>query len=635
MTEQFAAAPINPIVSIQPLATSSPGRDATSVPPQLAKLAPGTLLEGFVVNRDAQNNPILRTTLGDVQLKSDVFVKTGSELVIRVDTTQESRARIITIDGVTPQDYAARNSRGLTQDTIAPSQLLSRTPGAAPGVVTPAQPSTQPLLQGVVLNQSPPSANSPFITAFPNAALTVPPPLLKLQAGAMLKVSVLSLQLPQHLLTRQASPAAALPGQTPPSAPGAAGANHATTSASASATPGAAVPSPAPGAPSSTLQSAEMANAQTARIAQGQPSAAMPANVSALRPLPYAATPMSASATNVPAASHFVAATHSAPPVPASSPVSPGGSSANNPPPSPVSAAGLPALVIGHERDGANIVQTGFGTLKLYTTAPLPLQSQVSLQVEPGTPRPAPLPGEAEATTDSDSPLSVFSRRWPGLEELVRLVHSDDAALGRELLQSLPQMGPKFTSSLLFFLAAVKGGELRQWLGGRTTERLDARFPEATARLRGDFMQMQQLFVNSPIDQWAGTMLPLLHGNQLDYARLYVRDESGGDGGEKASGRGQGQRFIVELELSHLGDMQFDGFVRDRNAAKQFDLIIRTARALPNEVSAEIRTRFDDAMGATGYTGYLAYQHGAQHFVRPLATMHKPNAPDAEHPLLA
>ena len=41
MAEQFAAPPINPIVSIRPLTTPSSGRDATAVPAQLANLPPG------------------------------------------------------------------------------------------------------------------------------------------------------------------------------------------------------------------------------------------------------------------------------------------------------------------------------------------------------------------------------------------------------------------------------------------------------------------------------------------------------------------------------------------------------------------------------------------------------------------
>ena len=205
MAEQFAAPPINPIVSIRPLTTPSSGRDATAVPAQLANLPPGTTLQGFVVNRDAQSNPILRTPVGDLQLQSDVFVKTGSEMVIRVDATSETRARIVTIDGMPPQEYATNNLRGLVQDTIMPATRLPvlEQPGApAPAVPSAGtQPAQIPVLQGAVVNTQLPAANHPLFTATPATAL--PAGLLTLQAGAMLKVSVLQLELPTQIYAQR------------------------------------------------------------------------------------------------------------------------------------------------------------------------------------------------------------------------------------------------------------------------------------------------------------------------------------------------------------------------------------------------------------------------------------------------
>jgi hypothetical protein len=109
-------APVNTVITIQPVATAIPNRDSAPGANPLATLPAGTTVEGFVVNRDAQNNPILRTPLGDLRITSDVFLKTGSEVVFRVDTSQASLARIVTVDGLSPQEYSAQSSRGLTQD---------------------------------------------------------------------------------------------------------------------------------------------------------------------------------------------------------------------------------------------------------------------------------------------------------------------------------------------------------------------------------------------------------------------------------------------------------------------------------------------------------------------------------------
>ena len=73
------------------------------LPPELANLPKGTLIEGFVVNRDAQGNPILRTSGGDVLVKSELFLKTGSEVLIRLGGSTpaqggQSSARIVSVD---------------------------------------------------------------------------------------------------------------------------------------------------------------------------------------------------------------------------------------------------------------------------------------------------------------------------------------------------------------------------------------------------------------------------------------------------------------------------------------------------------------------------------------------------------
>ncbi|MFO0109740.1 MAG: hypothetical protein ACK52W_04300, partial [Alphaproteobacteria bacterium] len=123
--------PVNAAITIQPLANAVASREG-SIPPALQGLAVGALVKGFVVNRDAAKNPILRTPQGDLIVKSEIFLKTGSDVVVRVDPTQPSLARIITIDGLTPADYALKAQAVLpVEDTILTSALLPRPPVAA------------------------------------------------------------------------------------------------------------------------------------------------------------------------------------------------------------------------------------------------------------------------------------------------------------------------------------------------------------------------------------------------------------------------------------------------------------------------------------------------------------------------
>lgn len=579
MVEQFAAPPINPIISITPLSTTAPNRDSSGVPPALANLPPGTTLEGFVVNRDATNNPILRTSLGDLQMQSDVFVKTGSQMVIRVDATSDTRARIVTIDGLPPQDYAAQNTRGLTQDTIMTPQLLQRPTATAPGAL-PMEGKPLPL-QAMLLASPAQSAPNPLFMQMPGASAPIPAALTKLQAGAALKVMILQMDLPSQIQSASSQPE--LPQS--PLAPAS------TRTATPNPTPLNTPPATQPG-----IQQSSMASPQAARVAQQQYPLMPEANAPQLGRVPVM-MPGQVTAKTIP--SHL-------PSVPAAHPAE--------------LPKGIPALVIGHEGDGGNIVQTSFGMLKIYTPAPLPVHTKLTVQAEVET-KPTP-PQSLTPTTvsggDSES-LSTLSREWPHLTEALSLLAAQDPTGGRDTMQMLPHLGPKLTSGLIFFLAAVKGGDIRQWMGGRRFDQLELKMPELAAKLKGDMVQLQQLFLHSPLDQWSGVMLPMLHGDQLNFARLYVRNEAEDKGSKSSGGKSNEQRFVVDINLSHLGEMQFDGFVRQTQPKKQFDLMIRSSKTLDTTVANDIRALFETSLGATGYQGYLGFQQGSQHFVRPLA----------------
>lgn len=646
MVEQFSAPPINPIISIRPLTTASPGRDAPSVPNPLAGLPPGTTLTGFVVNRDAQGNPVLRTSLGDLQIQSDVFVKTGSELVIRVDATSESRARIITIDGVPPQDYATQNLRGaLTQDTIMQSQLLQSAPPAQAGM--PAAPTQSLPISALFVAPLNAGQAHPLLTTLPPLAQPLPATLLNLPQGAALTVNLVDLQLPPSPPAQAAplpatpsspstptlmpAPAAipsreAVPGatQAPALAPALTGTTAASPAAPALANP--ALP-PLPATPVPTASNPDT-------VATAAPPA-LPGN-----PLPQAAAAVSIRGgypSTLPAPMPTQPAPNQANAAPEGMPPRATGVASAALPLTNNAAPTLPAIVIGQETGGATLVQTHIGVIKLPLGKPLPVHSHLTLQITPDLTRPtAPqlvanaLPGEASA-----APLTEFSRQWPGIEHVFAEAEAQQA-LGVQHPLPLPPIphlaSSKLASGLLFFMAAVKGGDLRQWMGGRAVDALESRLPGTAARLQNDLSQMQQLFLQSPIDQWSGMLLPMIHQGQIEYARFYLRRDAEEDGA-KETGQARGQRFLVEVQLSHLGDMQFDGFVRQTAPKKQFDLVVRTARALEPAVSQEIRQRFDDALGATGYQGYIVFQLGAQHFVRPLAG--DSSAPPDTHTILA
>ena len=191
---------VNPIITILPLPSAVTSRDAgNSNQNVLALLSDGSIVSGFVINRDTSGNPVLRTPQGDFTVNSDVFIKTGSEVTLRVDSSQSTNARIITIDNLTPEEYSTQTTRGLTEDTITPPTLTSAM-GTTTLNASPIGTLAPPVLQALVLQAN---AQRPTLagSAIPATAATIqpaslPPALAQLVPGTPIVLTVLDVKLP-------------------------------------------------------------------------------------------------------------------------------------------------------------------------------------------------------------------------------------------------------------------------------------------------------------------------------------------------------------------------------------------------------------------------------------------------------
>lgn len=624
-------APINPVITIQPVTVTAPNPEGDNQPNPLAKLPSGTLIEGFVVNRDAQNNPILRTPIGDLRVTSEVFLKTGSEVVFRVDTTQASLARIVTVDGLTPQDYSAQNTRGLTKDTITASGLPLQ---AATAAGKTWGPSGAPVLQALIL-QPQASAASPqaALAAAQTGQIPVLAQLAQLRSGTPIRLTVLDLKLPPVPVSlNQVPDAQALNQLLPPRAQ----------------TQQPTAPNVAPQLAPNTQGQAPIEGAQGPNIAHTQAvqEPEKPQILSKAETLSYVQAPTIAeedapihaaiqrqqvnqilrqavvnpdslllTSELVSAYTKVVSPTTPKPLVPAAqqqvtqpstnnSPVV----NANSTPP----AVTVNADVIGHDAEGANILHTPFATLKLYTAQPLPSGTTltVSAQVETEPTMQPTLPMVAEQQM-----AEAAKRDLAALEDGFRWLDTNHPDMMRDVVQRLPHTDSKMVSSLLFFIANLKQGDVTEFFGKRATRQLELNAPGMLARLRDDMGQISASLADPPLANWLMIPLPMLHGQEMHQARLYVSRDPEGE--KQSGGSDKGQRFLLEVGLSELGPLQLDGFVRQREHGKSFDLMIRSNQPLPNETEQGIRAIFNNSMQVTGMAGQVIFQQGEQHFVHP------------------
>ena len=218
----------------------------------------------------------------------------------------------------------------------------------------------------------------------------------------------------------------------------------------------------------------------------------------------------------------------------------------------------------------------------------------------------------AGATRAAEAPVSLgtLGHSWPALEEALRALAelggpaTGGIALPGAVQQAIPQPGSQLTSTILFFLSALKGGDITNWLGKPAVQSLKKAGREALlSRLSQDFGQMGRLAEGASGD-WRQFFIPLLDGDQIQQFRFFVRHGPPERGRQDEEGEEDSTRFILEVELSRLGDLQLDGLVR----GKHFDLILRTRAPLPNEMHQDIRRIFNDANDATGYAGKIGFQ---------------------------
>jgi len=272
-------------------------------------------------------------------------------------------------------------------------------------------------------------------------------------------------------------------------------------------------------------------------------------------------------------------------------------------PPSPSAPLVLTGRVLSNSVPGGGaLVQTEAGLLSLPSGLSLPVGGTVRLDVvgPPLPPPPAPPPLTPGLGTGG----------WPALSEAIDQLARSDLQAATLLMQALPQAGPRLAAALAGFAAAVRGGESRL-PGGEATQRgLDKIGRHDLAeRLTGDMKSLSEEAARpkGAAGEWQTLTMPFLNGAQIDPIRLHVQTPPE-DGEQRRGGSGGEKRFILDVEMSRLGRIQFDGLVL--RESKRFDLIVRTRQPLDSGICRDIAGIFAECAQLTGIKGGVSFQAG-------------------------
>jgi len=272
--------------------------------------------------------------------------------------------------------------------------------------------------------------------------------------------------------------------------------------------------------------------------------------------------------------------------------------------------AGLTGTITGTTPGGQPIVQTPHATIALNTTTSVEVGAKVVLKVET-TPIVPSTPDAAKLGRTSPADALVQARAWSDLDEAMKSLALADPARFQQVAQhALPQPGAKLSAQMLFFLSALKGGDIKAWLGDNATRILARDRPGLMNRLSGDFQIMSKMADEPHSADWRLALVPLWGGGEIEQLRMYYRgrgEEDGEDGGD------EGTRFVLDVTLSNIGHVQIDGLVKADN--QKLDLIIRSEDPLPDTWRADIAEIFTTAQQLTGLGGGMAFQAAPGNFV--------------------
>ena len=290
----------------------------------------------------------------------------------------------------------------------------------------------------------------------------------------------------------------------------------------------------------------------------------------------------------------------------------------------------IPAQVIGTEQSGETVLKTPLGVMKLDLVShtgqrlQLPHETQIQLQLLSleAAPNESALPLKERMTAPAT--LAELSKNWQGLEDALEVLQQTQPQLVQQIMQQhIPQPGPKLARDILFFLLALKTDDSEMWIGKKTLDALNqSNRGDVARKFSGEFATIKQLFTNPPSPDWQAAFVPIHYQGEWQQVRMYVKRDR--EGSQQPNSKEQAStRFIMEVDLSRMGSLQFDGFVKKQSKSTQFDLVIRSAQALREEDRHAIRSIYAEAAALTGFKGGLSFQIGHPFPIQPLEEMLK------------
>jgi hypothetical protein len=251
---------------------------------------------------------------------------------------------------------------------------------------------------------------------------------------------------------------------------------------------------------------------------------------------------------------------------------------------------------------GTTMVQSSAGLLTLGNRVDLPAGAQVSLNVLAQSLPPSatnqplpPLSGMQLGSSSSGQPPSA----WPTLSDSLDLLARVDPQAARQLASIIPANDPRLVANTVAYNQALRSNDPGRWMPASVISALEkagGKGPQLAERLSGE---LRELGTRAKRPQpgggeWRTLSMPFADGAGISQINIITRrlgpENDTENTGKTKKGGGKGHRFLIDLSLSNLGDLQFDGLYK--KGIRTLELIIRSRQELPGHIRQSINGLF-------------------------------------------
>ncbi|MBI1327356.1 MAG: hypothetical protein GC136_06895 [Alphaproteobacteria bacterium] len=198
---------------------------------------------------------------------------------------------------------------------------------------------------------------------------------------------------------------------------------------------------------------------------------------------------------------------------------------------------------------------------------------------------------------------------WSSLRNLLQYLAITAPQTGQQLANIIPNLGApqNLGAAALLILALVRGGDMKGWLDSRlpltAKNTKDPVGAELLKLLQDDLKKISSstTTVKHESGEWRVQQLPFLWQNEITPINIYSRFQRE----ETEQQENTGKRFVIQLNLSRIGPLQVDGFLREQ----QLDTIIRTNLPFSPAMQEQLSVVYATAMQKSNLTGQIIF-HG-------------------------